>query len=131
MPQGYNLHFSIKGWEFLHQFLANFSPKKFRFSIAFFRRILYNNQCSPRKGGHCAGVLELVDEEDSKSFGLIPRAGSIPATGTIFAPKCHASEHFLLLRSKTLNIFRKRRKNCICRRDLTGKIQMCVILFPD
>ena len=71
-------------------------------------------------------MLELVDEEDSKSFGLIPRAGSIPATGTIFAPKCHASEHFLLLRSKTLNIFRKRRKNCICRRDLTGKIQMCV-----
>ena len=38
----------------------------------------------------------------------------------------HASEHFLLLRSKILNIFRKRRKNCICRRDLTGKIQMCV-----
>ena len=71
-------------------------------------------------------MLELVDEEDSKSFGLIPRAGSIPATGTIFAPKCHASEHFLLLRSKILNIFRKRRKNCICRRDLTGKIQMCV-----
>ena len=68
MPQGYNLHFSIKGWEFLHQFLANFSPKKFRFSIAFFRRILYNNQCSPRKGGHCAGVLELVDEVDSKSI---------------------------------------------------------------
>ena len=33
---------------------------------------------------------------------------------------------FLLLRSKILNIFRKRRKNCICRRDLTGKIQMCV-----
>ena len=68
MLQGYNLHFSIKGWEFLHQFLANFSPKKFRFSIAFFRRILYNNQCSPRKGGHCAGVLELVDEVDSKSI---------------------------------------------------------------
>ena len=68
MPQGYNLHFSIKGWEFLHQFLANFSPKKFRFSIAFFRSILYNNQCSPRKGGHCAGVLELVDEVDSKSI---------------------------------------------------------------
>lgn len=29
-----------------------------------------------------AGVLELVDEVDSKSIGLIPRAGSIPATGT-------------------------------------------------
>ena len=71
-------------------------------------------------------MLELVDEVDSKSIGLIPRAGSTPATGTIFAPKCHASEHFLLLRSKILNIFRKRRKNCICRRDLTGKIQMCV-----
>ncbi len=33
---------------------------------------------------------------------------------------------FLLLRSIILNIFWKRRKNCICRRDLTGKIQMCV-----
>ena len=71
-------------------------------------------------------MLELVDEVDSKAIGLIPRAGSTPATGTIFAPKCHASEHFLLLRSKILNIFRKRRKNCICRRDLTGKIQMRV-----
>ncbi len=30
-----------------------------------------------------AGVLELVDEADSKSVGLIPRAGSTPATGTI------------------------------------------------
>ena len=68
MPQGYNLHFSIKGGEFLHQFLANFSPKKFRFSIAFFRFILYNSQCSPSTGGHCAGVLELVDEVDSKSI---------------------------------------------------------------
>ena len=29
-----------------------------------------------------AGVLELVDEADSKSVGLIPRAGSTPATGT-------------------------------------------------
>ena len=29
-----------------------------------------------------AGVLELADEEDSKSFGLITRAGSTPATGT-------------------------------------------------
>ena len=73
-----------------------------------------------------AGVLELVDEADSKSVGLITRAGSTPATGTIFAPKCHASEHFLLPRSKDLNIFRKRRENCICRRNLTGKIQMCV-----
>ena len=33
---------------------------------------------------------------------------------------------FLLPRSKILNIFRKRRENCICRRNLTGKIQMCV-----
>ena len=33
---------------------------------------------------------------------------------------------FLLPRSKVLNIFRKRRENCICRRNLTGKIQMCV-----
>ena len=73
-----------------------------------------------------AGVLELVDEADSKSVGLITRAGSTPATGTIFAPKCHASEHFLLPRSKILNIFRKRRENCICRRNLTGKNQMCV-----
>ena len=68
MPQGYNLHFSIKGGEFLHQFLANFSPKKFRFSIAFFRFILYNNLYNPSTGGHCAGVLELVDEVDSKSI---------------------------------------------------------------
>ena len=71
-------------------------------------------------------MLELVDEADSKSVGLITRAGSTPATGTIFAPKCYASEHFLLPRSKILNIFRKRRENCICRRNLTGKIQMCV-----
>ena len=77
-------------------------------------------------GNISAGVLELVDEADSKSVGLITRAGSTPATGTIFAPKCYASEHFLLLKSIILNIFWKRRKNCICRRDLTGKIQMCV-----
>ena len=87
--------------------------------LAFFLNLYYTVEVP-------AGVLELVDEVDSKSIGLIPRAGSTPATGTIFAPKCHASEHFLLLRSKILNIFRKRRKNCICRRDLTGKIQMCV-----
>ena len=48
----------------------------------------------------------MVDEEDSKSFGLITRVGSSPTTGTIIAPKCHASEHFLLPRSKDLNIFR-------------------------
>ena len=63
-------------------------------------------------------LVGMADEVDSKSIGLIPRAGSTPATGTIFAPKCYASEHFLLLRSKILNIFWKRRKNCICRRDL-------------
>ncbi len=28
-----------------------------------------------------AGVLELADEADSKSVGLITRAGSTPATG--------------------------------------------------
>ena len=33
--------------------------------------------------GEQAGVLELADEEDSKSFGLITRAGSTPATGTM------------------------------------------------
>lgn len=85
MPQGYNLHFSIKGWEFLHQFLANFSPKKFRFSIAFFRSILYNNQCSPRKGGHCAGVLELVDEVDSKCVASVfPSSGKGVANSLLF-----------------------------------------------
>ena len=71
-------------------------------------------------------MLELVDEADSKSVGLITRAGSTPATGTIFAPKCHASELFLQPRSKDLNIFWKRRKNCICRRNLAGEIQMRV-----
>ena len=30
-----------------------------------------------------AGVLELVDEADSKSVGLITRVGSSPTTGTI------------------------------------------------
>ena len=30
-----------------------------------------------------AGVLELADEADSKSVGLITRAGSTPATGTM------------------------------------------------
>ena len=29
-----------------------------------------------------AGVMELADVTDSKSVGLIPRAGSSPATGT-------------------------------------------------
>ena len=29
-----------------------------------------------------AGVLELADEADSNSVGLITRAGSTPATGT-------------------------------------------------
>ena len=35
-------------------------------------------------GSHLAGVLELVDEADSKSVGLITRVGSSPTTGTIF-----------------------------------------------
>ena len=84
-------------------------------------------------GNACLGVKKyicrcvgMVDEEDSKSFGLITRVGSSPTTGTIFAPKCYASEHFLLPISKMLNIFRKRRKNCICRRNLAGEIQMRV-----
>ena len=64
--------------------------------------------------------------QNSKSFGLITRVGSSPTTGTIIAPKCHASEHFLLRRSKDLNIFRKHWKNCICRRNLAGEIQMRV-----
>ena len=97
--------------------IVRFCPKIF---LAFSRDLYYT------RIHMYAGVLELVDEADSKSVGLITRAGSTPATGTIFAPKCHASEHFLLPRSKILNIFRKRRENCICRRNLTGKIQMCV-----
>lgn len=68
MPQGYNLHFNIKRGECLHHFLANLSAKNFLFSIAFFRCILYNTFCSPPIGGRCAGVLELVDEVDSKSI---------------------------------------------------------------
>ena len=37
-------------------------------------------------GGYIyAGVLELADEADSKSVGLITRAGSTPATGTIIS----------------------------------------------
>ena len=43
-----------------------------------------------------AGVLELVDEVDSKSIGLIPRAGSIPATGTKIASMRYASEQFFI-----------------------------------
>ena len=51
-------------------------------------------------------MLELVDEVDSKSIGLIPRAGSIPATGTIIAPRLRALEHFLLSNRLIDRLFR-------------------------
>lgn len=35
----------------------------------------------------CAGVMELADMTDSKSVGLILRAGSTPATGTNLSVK--------------------------------------------
>ena len=42
--------------------------------------------CNPGSAGvYCprhAGVMELADVTDSKSVGLITRAGSTPATGT-------------------------------------------------
>lgn len=50
-------------------------------------------------------MLELVDEADSKSVGLITRAGSTPATGTIFAPKCYASEHFFTAQKHNIEHF--------------------------
>ena len=40
-----------------------------------------------------AGVMELADVTDSKSVGLITRAGSTPATGTTSA--LHANRHTL------------------------------------
>ena len=43
-----------------------------------------------------AGVLELVDEVDSKSIGLIPRAGSIPATGTSSPRTCTVRGDFFM-----------------------------------
>lgn len=46
-----------------------------KISLAFFRQIGYTVYRD-------AGVLELADEADSKSVGLITRAGSTPATGT-------------------------------------------------
>ena len=55
--------------------------------LAFFLNLYYTVEVP-------AGVLELVDEADSKSVGLITRAGSTPATGTIIAPKRYASELF-------------------------------------
>ena len=36
----------------------------------------------------CAGVVELVDTRDLKSLELFARAGSSPASGTIFNPPC-------------------------------------------
>ena len=48
-----------------------------KFFLAFFPGVWYSNQVLKN-----AGVLELVDEADSKSVGLITRAGSTPATGT-------------------------------------------------
>ena len=71
-------------------------------------------------------MLELVDEVDSKSIGLIPRAGSIPATGTKIASMRCASEQFLLpdrLRQERLRVARQ---NGICRRNLVAIIQMRV-----
>ena len=93
--------------------------------LAFFLNLYYTIKAP-------AGVLELVDEEDSKSFGLIPRAGSIPATGTknCFDALCFGAI-FLLPDRLCPKSLRVARRNGICRRDLTGKIQMCVILFPD
>ena len=44
----------------------------------------------------------------------------------------YVSEQFFLLPDRLCpKSLRVARRNGICRRDLTGKIQMCVILFPD
>ena len=51
---------------------------KFCQGVDFYFDSLYNISCLVRK---YAGVLELADEADSKSVGLIIRAGSTPATG--------------------------------------------------
>ena len=57
--------------------IVRFCPKIF---LAFSRDLYYT------RIHMYAGVLELVDEADSKSVGLITRAGSTPATGTITEP---------------------------------------------
>ena len=83
MPQRFNLHFNIKKGEFLHHFLANFSPKKFLFSIAFFRFILYNSLCSPLIGGRFARRCVGTGRRGGLKIHCQRwRAGSIPATGT-------------------------------------------------
>ena len=83
MPQRFNLHFNIKRGEFLHHFLANFSPKKFLFSIAFFRFILYNSLCSPLIGGRFARRCVGTGRRGGLKIHCQRwRAGSIPATGT-------------------------------------------------
>ena len=56
------------------------------FSCIFPESVLYY-----RSTCRCDGMVDVVD---SKSFGLIPRAGSIPATGTKIASMRYASEQF-------------------------------------
>ena len=64
-----------------------------------------------------AGVLELVDEADSKSVGLITRAGSAPATGTIIGPNidtmCRCLVRFFLP-GKPLTARLSAVSGCIC-----------------
>ena len=120
MPQRFNLHFNIKRGEFLHHFLANFSPKKFLFSIAFFRFILYNNLCSPLIGGRFARRCVGTGRRGGLKIHCQRwRAGSIPATGTKRTrPECYVLGGFFFCFAVFVSI------NCCV-------VNLCVLGYPD
>ena len=104
------------------------------FQILFFICLSHPSCISPQiPGDACPGVKKYI----CRCVGIGRRGGlkirwANPPCGFDPRHRHHICSEvscfgaFLLPRSKVLNIFRKRRENCICRRNLTGKIQMCV-----
>ena len=104
------------------------------FQILFFICLSHPSCISPQiPGDACLGVKKYI----CRCVGIGRRGGlkirwANPPCGFDPRHRHHICSEvscfgaFLLPRSKVLNIFRKRRENCICRRNLTGKIQMCV-----
>ena len=104
------------------------------FQVLFFICLSHPSCISPQiPGDACPGVKKYI----CRCVGIGRRGGlkirwANPPCGFDPRHRHHICSEvscfgaFLLPRSKVLNIFRKRRENCICRRNLTGKIQMCV-----
>ena len=81
----------------------------------------------------CAGVVELVDTRDLKSLELFARAGSSPASGTIFNPPCAGFFYKILTKKLQIETIFQRIKIDVERfmkRTLFTILLMCLIVLP-